>query len=643
MKKSVKIVLCIALALCLISMIGTAAMQSNWGKASVKTHYVTTAELAGMIRANNQQTGKDIQVTFTEDPNAVFCFMTMIPKTATAQNPAPAVICIHGGANTKEMQLNGYIELVRRGFVVISMDMAEHGHTYAAINGLTQESYGALAAVEYAMSLPCVDETKIGVTGHSMGNQACYYAIAALNTEESTQRIAAWVEGAGSLYSIYMTPEQARNVIWTMSVDLYDEFDTTYFNSATILTEPTALGITKMIYPAFNESAVTQNVFYTPDGVLEAPNNGQKVAADTAFLLVNPPITHPMFHFTKTGTAITVNGFYNGLGTPAGNSFISADKQVWPVAVCFELLGLIGFFMLLFPLVALLADTKLFAGIRRPLPDDKKLASIKDPKEIIIWVITAVLSIWFAFVTYIKYYPLANNVLDPAVYAVNDVPNGIGFWSLLCGVFAVAMILLGYALRMLMNKGKGGHPFAVAGLDSVKQFFLTVLFAACVVVLMYIPVIIARYVFNADFRICSFVVAFPPLRKLPIIICKYLPLWLAFYIPNAISVANTRFRDMPEWASALGCSIVNGIALVIFLFKQYGTLFRTGALWNSTAAMAGIVAFAVVPCLFYAAFSARYMYKKTGNIWAAGFINGAVMCFATTFATRYMTDFIINF
>lgn len=643
MKKSVKIVLCIALVLCLVSMIGTAAMQSNWGKASVKTHYVTTAELAGMIRDNNAATGKDIQVTFTEDPNAIFCFMTMIPKTATAENPAPAVICIHGGANTKEMQLNGYIELVRRGFVVISMDMAEHGHSYAAINGLTQESYGALAAVEYAMSLPCVDETKIGVTGHSMGNQACYYAIAALNTEESTQRIASWVEGAGSLYSIFMTPEQARDMIWTMSVDLYDEFDTTYFNSATILTEPTALGIVKMIDPSFSDSAVTQGVFYTPDGVVQAPNDGQKVAADTAFMLLNPPITHPMFHFTKTGTAITVNGFYNGLGTPAGNRFISAGKQVWPVAVCFELLGLIGFFMLLFPLVAILADKKLFAGIRRPLPEKQSLASAKSPAEIVAWLVTAVLSVWFAFVSYVKYYPLANNVMDPAVYAVNDVPNGIGFWSVLCGLFAVAMILLGYVIKLLLDRKNAGSPFAAAGLDSVKQFFLTLLFALCVVTLMYVPVVIARYLFNADFRICSFVVAFPPLRKLPIIFVKYLPLWLAFYLPNALVNANTRYRDLPDWVSALACSLVNGIALVIFLFKQYGTLFRTGALWNSTAAMAGIVAFAVVPCLFYAAFSARYIYKKTGNVWAAGLINGAVMCFASTFATRYMTDFVINF
>ena len=45
-------------------------MQSNWGNASTKTYYVTTAELAAMIAENNQQTGRDIQVTFTEDATA---------------------------------------------------------------------------------------------------------------------------------------------------------------------------------------------------------------------------------------------------------------------------------------------------------------------------------------------------------------------------------------------------------------------------------------------------------------------------------------------------------------------------------------------------------------------------------------------
>ena len=345
------LVLIIALCLCLVSMVGTACMQGNWGKASVKTYYVTTAELAEMIRANNQKTGKDIQPTFTEDSVARFSFMTMIPKNATASNPAPAVICNHGGANSKEMQMNGYLELVRRGFVVITIDMAGHGYSDVAINALTKETYGALAAVEYAMSLPCVDESKIGVTGHSLGNEACYAAIANANIAEyPNPRIAAWVEGADTMRALKMTPELCEGLIWTESTDKYDEFDTQFFGAHTFLDGPLACGIVQIVYPGFAETSVTAGVFYTADGIVEAPNNGQRVNADSAYMIVNPSITHPMLHFSTTGTAITINGIYNGLGTPSGADYLSADQQVWPVCVVFELLGLIGFFMLLFPL-----------------------------------------------------------------------------------------------------------------------------------------------------------------------------------------------------------------------------------------------------------------------------------------------------
>jgi len=157
--KSAKFWLCIALVLCLLSMVGTACMQGNFGSTKVKTYYVTTAELAEMIRANNAETGKDIQIHFGEDAVNQFSFMTLIPKNATADNPVPAIICAHGGANTKEMQMPGYIELARRGFVVVTIDMAEHGYSDAGIDPLTGGSYGMLAAAEYAMSLPCVRDS----------------------------------------------------------------------------------------------------------------------------------------------------------------------------------------------------------------------------------------------------------------------------------------------------------------------------------------------------------------------------------------------------------------------------------------------------------------------------------------------------
>ena len=645
--KSQKILLWVSIALMIISMIGTALVQSNFGKAAVKTYYVTTAELAEMIRENNEVTGKNIQPTFTEDANARFSFMTLIPNTATADNPVPAVICIHGGANTKEMQMNGYVELVRRGFAVITIDMAEHGYSDAAINTLTKESYGALAAVEYAMSLPCVDETKVGVTGHSMGNQACYYAIANTNIAGyPNPRIAAWVQGAGSMYAPQMTAEMCEGLVWTMSVDKYDEFDSLYFSSYTILETPLAAGIVQIVYPEFSAASVDENVFYTPAGTVAVPNNGNKVDADTAFRLVNPPITHPMFHFTTTGTEITVNGFYNGLGTPSGAEYIEAGNQIWPVCVVFELLGMIGFFMMLFPLVSILAQSKVFEGIKRPVVESDKLPSGRSGRELIVWIVTAVVSIAFSFITYVKYYPQGNSILDLSVYAINDVPNGIAAWTLLCGLFAVIVMLLGYAVRKLLYLKSGieiRNPFEVAKLDSISQFLKTILFAGVVLILMYLPVYLARYLFNADFRICSFVVAAGSIKRLPLIVLKYVPLWLVFYIPNAIMNAGTRYKDIPEWITTTVSAVANGLSLVVFVFIQYSTLFSTGALWNGTAGMAGIVAFAIIPCLFYAAYSARYIYKKTGNVWAAGMINGALMCFVTTFATRYMTDLVITF
>ena len=355
MKKRIKspwFWLALALVLCFISMIGTSFMQTNWGKSDLDVFVGTLSDVAEMIRENNEATGKDIEVTFTEDSNSTYSFMTIIPENATADNPVPAIICSHGGANTKEMQMPTYVELARRGFVVISIDASGHGYT-DNIDELTQGSLGMLPAAEYAMSLPCVDETQIGVTGHSMGNQACFYTIAALNVEGSDQRIAAWVEGAGSNYAPQMTEENIQGLVWTISVDKYDEFDTVYFSSYNILETDLGKSLVQKYYPEFDEAVIPEGQWYSFDGPIDDPAEGEAVSVDSAFRMVNPPITHPMYHFTKTGTAITIEGFYSAFGTPSGAETIGVDDQVWQFCVVFEVLGLIGFFMMMFPLVVL--------------------------------------------------------------------------------------------------------------------------------------------------------------------------------------------------------------------------------------------------------------------------------------------------
>lgn len=78
-KKAVRF-LCISLALVLISMIGVSLVQTNAGHVEVKEMY-WEAEAGIGVSAN-----------------------IYIPDTATAENPAPAVVTSHGYLNNKDMQ-----------------------------------------------------------------------------------------------------------------------------------------------------------------------------------------------------------------------------------------------------------------------------------------------------------------------------------------------------------------------------------------------------------------------------------------------------------------------------------------------------------------------------------------------------------
>ncbi len=638
--------LCILLIVCLISMIGTCLVQNGFGSIKVKTHYTTLTGLANEIRSNNEKYGKDVQVTFTESAQARISFMTLIPKNASETNPLPAVILSHGFANSKEIFLPQYIELSRRGFVVISMDDSSHAYTDDDVLGLTADSYGMLAIAEYAMSLPFVDKDNIGVSGHSMGNSSCFATINALNTADSTQRIAAWVEGAGTMMAPNMTSDLLEGMVWTVSVDKYDEFDSVYFDAAHFMTGDLAKQLIKLAYPAFSDNEVPSDKYFTEEGPVDQPANGAALAADTAVRINHTPTTHPGFHFSKVGAAIEVDGMYAAFGVPSGASYIPSSRQIWPIAVCFELIGLIAFFLLMFPLVDLLGETKLFAGVKRKVREGDQLPSIKEPKEIVSLVIVLLASILFSYFSFIKLYPLGERLVDTTIFPSSSVSNSVGLWTFVCGLFAIGMIIAGYAIKALMTKKDErdslGNPFAPAIVDSVSMMLKTLLFALTVIAIMLIPVYIARYVFNADFRICSFAMMATRLGKLPIIVTRYMPLWFLFYVPNAIMNANTRYKDAPEWLTTLICALSNCIALVIITWVQYATLLKTGSLWNPNLGMACIVAFAIIPCLFFAGYSARVIYKKTGNAWLAGFINGALMTCITTFSTSMYTNAILG-
>ena len=106
--------------------------------------------------------------------------LAFIPRDASAENPLPCVVTGHGGFHSAEMQDAACIELSRRGFVVIAVDMYSHGMSSNVPESMVNSIFmsngmGVGDMVDYVLSgnMDFIDKTRVGIMGHSMGTLAC--------------------------------------------------------------------------------------------------------------------------------------------------------------------------------------------------------------------------------------------------------------------------------------------------------------------------------------------------------------------------------------------------------------------------------------------------------------------------------------
>ena len=88
------------------------------------------------------------------------------PKTATRENPAPAVMLIPGGNASVEYMSDAGLELARRGIVAIGIEPYTIGKSDVEkdVDGL-----GSIDVTEYVYNLDFIDNQNIGYIGWSMG------------------------------------------------------------------------------------------------------------------------------------------------------------------------------------------------------------------------------------------------------------------------------------------------------------------------------------------------------------------------------------------------------------------------------------------------------------------------------------------
>ena len=159
MKKTKKWLLITAI-ICIIGIIGSGVLQTGGGSTKI--------ENVNYLTQSGYQQGLDIY----------------IPKNATAETPAATIFVQHGGNNNKEEMQHYCIELARRGYVVVDVDMYGMGESAVLPDSeWLIQGRGLYDAVRYAVSLPYVDSDRIGLLGYSRGGKAAGEALECDNAQ----------------------------------------------------------------------------------------------------------------------------------------------------------------------------------------------------------------------------------------------------------------------------------------------------------------------------------------------------------------------------------------------------------------------------------------------------------------------------
>jgi len=593
--KSPKFWIAIALCLCLISGIGVSMIQTSGGT-------VKMTEIKW----------------YTTYGYAIDAYL-LVPETATTDNPAPGIVCCHGLLNNKEMQDLNYVELARRGYVVLAIDMLSHGDS-DIVPASSLKNASVYEGALYMSSLDFVDKTRIGVQGHSAGGANSNLAVTMDNENETPIIAAAFInstdptykDGDGNYANIY----GSRDV--GVLAGQYDEF-----GFSTKYADGSSRPVREYI-----DSEEAQSFLYF--GVSDASNPAR--SANTIYtetvdgeeairVIYNPAITHPWAHFSKRATAAVIEFFENAFGAP---NPIAANDQVWQWKVVFNAIGLVGFVMFVINAAIAFLDTKFFADLKAP--EDMKPVIVTKKASKIWFYASLVLAGIFGAMVYLPILQKAQSFPGGPGNLGQKGVFGVSMWALACGGFSIVCMIIGIIIN-----GKNSKPdLAALGLKMpVVKVLKSILLAVTVAASAYAIVFIDDYFFHADFRIWVLATkAFEPIiLKIAI---PFMIILCGFYVVNSIAINCFNFNSIGGKGNLAIVALMNGLSVVIIILVQYLPFFNTGFLTYTVGAGGPLHLFLVwtfplVAILPVSAVIARKIYIKTGNPYLPGIINAIIV------------------
>ena len=271
----------------------------------------------------NSDFGKlEVETVKINDENTQLVGLLYRPTAALVENRHPGIVIAHGISESKEMMSNLGLELARRGYVVLCLDLPGHGNSDGTIEQARSEpDLGVQAGIQYLSSLNYVNSSAIALVGHSLGAGA----VRAVDSEKTQTSATVLIGGGigasvqGSQYGI-LNSTSPKNLL--IVVGEYDVL----FN----LTELTANDLPTVFNSGF---PIEIDVLY---GYFEN---------QTARKLVVPATTHLFESVDTKVIQETIMWMQNAFGTKTTPTSIGNTNTIYlqrEISILIAIVGLFG-------------------------------------------------------------------------------------------------------------------------------------------------------------------------------------------------------------------------------------------------------------------------------------------------------------
>lgn len=500
-----------------------------------------------------------------------------VPKNASAENPVPGILAVHGYINSRETQDGFSIEFARRGYVVLAIDQTGHGYSGGAA---FSNGFGGPDGLAYLRSLPMVDKNQIGLEGHSMGGWTILAAAKAM--PDAYQSMVLEGSSTGAPFAAEGTQQWPRNLALVFS--RYDEFSTLMWGVDRAIDTP--------------NSEKLQALFGTNDRVVEGQIYGNQ-AEGSARVLFQPNTTHPGDHFSNDAIGRATDWFAKTLkgGTPK-----PVSDQIWIWKEIGTGLGLIGFVMLILGTFDWLIRFSPLSGLRAIAIPGREQRDKRYRNAFLRSAFVPALLFFPAFIA-------VSLLVPPSVLLPQTVTTQVALWAL-------AGASISFMLRRFAKRGPDGKQ---------PPWVLSIGSAIATIAVAYTVVLIVDNLFHVDLRFWVVAVKFPSLEQWGVVAIYVLPITLAF-IETMRSMASdlTVSRDSPMKLYMSSIAAMS-LGFILLLGVIYGLFFMTGTLITGFDPLTTVIGIQFVPLLIAISIIGTFTWRRTGSYRPGALIIGILV------------------